>query len=139
MTVCSAKGRVVGVLVLTILLASGCGGGGGTTRKGHAAKAVTGDPAGGKRLFLAYPCGRCHVFAAADSAGPVGPDLDKVLKGIKADPNFILQSIVDPTAYVEPGYSREGMPTGYRGAMTDKQLADLVSFLSHRSVTLRFE
>ena len=134
--VCRASGvkALVGaVLAVTIALASSCGGG------GHAAKAVIGDPAAGKKLFLAYPCGRCHVFAAAGSVGPVGPDLDTALRGSKADPNFILQSIIDPTAYVETGYSRTGMPTGYRAAFTDKELTDLVSFLSHRSVTLRFK
>lgn len=111
---------VVGISLFAVAggVTAGCGGG---------KNAIKGDPPAGKKVFLLYPCGQCHALKATGSVGSRGPDLDRVLKGRDAD--FIRESIVDPTAYVEKGYSAYGMPTVYGNALTKKQLADLVAFL----------
>ena len=54
-------------------------------------------------------CGSCHTFTPAGATGKIGPDLDD-LKTLAAKANrgpldkFIEESIVDPTAYIAPGY-----------------------------------
>ena len=42
---------------------------------------------------------------------------------------FTKSSIVDPNAYIAPGYSANIMPGNYGTTLTPKQLADLVAFL----------
>ncbi len=41
------------------------------------AKSVTTATSGGKQLFISQGCAGCHVFAAGEGSGTVGPDLDK--------------------------------------------------------------
>ena len=48
-------------------------------------------------------CGSCHVLAAAGTAGATGPNLDEVLVGPKASPDFIREAIVDPERRDRPG------------------------------------
>ena len=71
---------------------------------------LTGHPAAGKAVFVSSGCGACHTFKAAGTKGKVGPDLDnlpayakKANQGALAD--FIHTSIVDPNAYVQPGFA----------------------------------
>jgi len=70
---------------------------------------VSGIPA-----FSANGCGACHTLTAAGTNGKVGPDLDKLKsyastagKPLEA---FVHESIVDPNAYVEKGFSPGVMP-----------------------------
>jgi mono/diheme cytochrome c family protein len=92
-----------------------------------------GDPAAGKEIFTktAQPsCSSCHTYAAANSTATVGPNLDQGLQG--KDANFILESIVDPSAEITPGFT-DIMPKDYGTKLDETQLADLVAFLQPKS------
>jgi cytochrome c oxidase subunit 2 len=90
-----------------------------------------GDPAAGKEVFASAGCAGCHTFTPAGSNASIGPDLDNALKG--KDAAFVLQSIVDPNAQIAPGFSAGIMPTSFGQSLSDKQLADLVAFLTQPS------
>jgi mono/diheme cytochrome c family protein len=90
--------------------------------------AAQGDPAAGRQVFEAQGCGGCHAFSAAGTSGTVGPDLDEALQG--QDAEFIRQSIVDPNAEVASGFAPNVMPQDYGQNLTQKQLDDLVAFLT---------
>jgi cytochrome c oxidase subunit 2 len=90
-----------------------------------------GDPAAGKEVFASSGCSGCHTFKAAGSNATIGPDLDTALKG--KDANFVLQSIVDPNAVIAPGFQAGIMPMTFGQSLSDKQLADLVAFLTQSS------
>jgi mono/diheme cytochrome c family protein len=94
--------------------------------------AVKGDANAGKTLFRAQGCGGCHKFQAAGTNGTVGPDLDKLTEYAQnanqgSLEEFTHESIADPTAYVEKGFSPT-MPN-FGQTLSDKQIADLVAFL----------
>jgi cytochrome c oxidase subunit 2 len=75
-------------------------------QQGKAAKA--GGSRGGKAAFVANGCGSCHTFRPAGTNGKIGPDLDKLpqyaMQAGKPLDQFVHESIVDPKAYVQPGY-----------------------------------
>jgi cytochrome c oxidase subunit 2 len=79
----------------------------------------------GKELFT-QQCGSCHVLADAGTQGEVGPNLDEVLQG--ADAEFIMESIVDPSAEIAEGY-QDAMPDNFGDVFTDPQLEGLVEYL----------
>ena len=87
-----------------------------------------GDPAAGRQVFVAQGCGGCHTFSAADTNGSVGPNLDEALQG--KDAEFVRESIVDANAEVASGFAPNVMPQDYGQQLTQKQLADLVAFLT---------
>lgn len=97
--------------------------------------------ASGRALYLDYHCGSCHALRAAGSAGFFGPGQDAlgiVAQARIADPGYtgsattaaeyIRESIVDPGAYIVPGYAftRHHMPTY---DMSAEELDALVFFL----------
>jgi cytochrome c oxidase subunit II len=89
--------------------------------------------ASGEQLFASEGCDACHTFKPAGAKGKVGPDLDKLAQEArragKPLEQFIRESIVDPDAYVEPGYTKGVMP-GTFGALPDAQIDALVKFLA---------
>jgi cytochrome c oxidase subunit 2 len=93
---------------------------------------AAGDPAAGKALFAAKGCAACHTFKPAASTGKVGPDLDNLSasasKAGQPVDQFISTSIIDPNAYIAPGYAKPSAmpPLG----LTPKQVSDLVAFLT---------
>ncbi|MEO8289514.1 MAG: c-type cytochrome [Gaiellaceae bacterium] len=92
-----------------------------------------GDPAAGKEIFSASaqpPCSSCHTYGPAGSNATVGPNLDTALEG--KDANFVLESIVRPNDEIAPGFQGI-MPANYGETLDDKQLADLVAFLTQPS------
>jgi cytochrome c oxidase subunit 2 len=94
---------------------------------------AAGNPAAGKRVFLANGCGGCHTFKPAGSKGTIGPaltrarltaDAKRAKQGYTA---FIRTSIVLPKKYVAPGY-KPLMPSFAK--LSKKQLDDLVAFVA---------
>jgi cytochrome c oxidase subunit II len=87
----------------------------------------------GGAVFSDNGCGSCHTLAAAGSTGKVGPDLDKLpaeaQQAGKPLQTFVRQSIVDPNAYVAPGYPQNVMPQSFGSSLSQKQLTALVSYL----------
>ncbi|PWU24411.1 MAG: cytochrome c oxidase subunit II [Candidatus Rokuibacteriota bacterium] len=100
------------------------GGGGATTGQGGAAS--------GKSVFAAQGCSSCHTLTAAGATGTVGPDLDKLSaeaqKAGKPLDQFVKESIVNPNAYIEPGFPSGVMPQTF-GQLPKAQLDALVAFL----------
>jgi cytochrome c oxidase subunit 2 len=99
---------------------TGGGGGGGAS----AAKAT----------FTSNGCDSCHTFKAAGATGQVGPDLDKLQQEAqragKPLQQFIRESIVDPNAYIEPGFPRGIMPDSFGTTIPKDQLDALVTYLA---------
>jgi cytochrome c oxidase subunit II len=89
--------------------------------------------ASGKAVFANNGCASCHTFAPAGAKGTVGPDLDKLpqeaQRAGKPLQQFIRESIVDPNAYVEPGFPKGIMPTTF-SSLPKAQLTALVAFLA---------
>jgi cytochrome c551/c552 len=86
----------------------------------------------GKQLFVDNGCNGCHTFKAANATGTVGPDLDKLAQyaqqaGQPLD-QFIRESIVKPSAYIQPGFPN-AMPATF-AALPKTQIDALVKFLS---------
>jgi cytochrome c oxidase subunit 2 len=86
----------------------------------------------GRAVFAAQGCGACHTLAAAGAKGTVGPDLDKLSqeaqKAGKPLDQFVRESIVDPNAYIEPGFPKGVMPPTF-ASLPKAQLDALVAFL----------
>jgi cytochrome c551/c552 len=132
----------LGVIVLVLALAA-CGGGKEarplpvTVEGTVAQQEIAGDAARGKAVFAESGCGGCHTYALAKSTGKVGPDLDKL--GDDADKanqplaEYVHTSIVNPDAYVVPGYQKGVMPP--YGGMPKEDLAGLVEFLTNAETT----
>lgn len=74
----------------------------------------------GLAVFIAQGCGSCHRFAAAESVGPIGPDLDVALQG--KDAAFVEHAILAPP--------RGGMmPEDFATRISPPDLDRLVAFL----------
>jgi cytochrome c oxidase subunit II len=86
-----------------------------------------------KTLFVSNGCNGCHTFKPAGSKADVGPDLDNLAEEArragKPLEEFIRESIVNPNAYVEPGYPKGLMPGTFAG-LPQAQLDALVKFLA---------
>ena len=109
--------------------AQGPGGGPGTAKP-----PAGGGTDAGKQVFASNGCGGCHKLAAAGSSGTVGPSLDnlvadaaKYAKG-KAAADYIRESILDPGAFVVPGFPKGTMPDTFKQLSKD-QVDALVQFL----------
>ena len=90
-----------------------------------------GDAAAGKAVFASSGCGGCHTYGPAGTSATIGPDLDTVLQG--KDAQFVLESIVDPNKEIAQGFQANIMPATFGESLSDKQLADLVAFLTQPS------
>jgi cytochrome c oxidase subunit 2 len=94
---------------------------------------TTTSPAAALALFTGNGCSSCHTLAAAKAVGKVGPDLDKLpAEAARAKvplASFIRTSIVDPNAYVEPGFPKGVMPQTFGKTLSKQQLDALVQYL----------
>ena len=101
--------------------------------KGNASAVSGGGAAAGKAVFVAQGCGACHTFKPAGATGKVGPGLDSLFKDAQlaglSVPDFIRQSIVDPNAYVSPGFPKNVMPGNFGSSVPKSQLDALVNYL----------
>ena len=86
----------------------------------------------GKAVFLNNGCNSCHTLKAAGATAKVGPDLDKLPQEAKGAGKpleaFVRESIVDPNAYVAPGYPKNVMPATF-SQLPKTQLDALVQYL----------
>jgi cytochrome c oxidase subunit II len=84
--------------------------------------------------FTSSGCGSCHTFRPAGSTGAIGPDLDNLAADAKKAgvplEEYVKQSIVDPDAYVVPGYQKGVMPTNYGDTLSDQAVQALVQYLT---------
>src|SRR4051812_38993355 len=89
----------------------------------------------GAAVFKNNPCGSCHTLSAAGAKAAIGPDLDKLPKWAQQAhqplESFIRTSIVDPNAYVQPGYHPNLMPPF--ASLPKDQLDALVEYLVQSS------
>jgi len=97
----------------------------------------TGGAASGKAIFTANGCNACHTLSAAGANAKVGPDLDQLpaeaQRAKQPLQQFVQTSIVDPNAYVEPGFPKGTMPTNFGTKITKRDLATLVQYLIQSS------
>jgi cytochrome c oxidase subunit 2 len=89
----------------------------------------------GLAVFQANGCASCHTFTPAGASGKIGPDLDKLKEEAPkaGDANlvaFIKQSIVDPNAYIAPGFQANLMPSIFGQLIPAPKLNDLVQYLA---------
>jgi cytochrome c oxidase subunit 2 len=84
--------------------------------------------------FASSGCGSCHTFKPANANGKIGPDLDGLAadaqKAGKPLEDYVKESIVDPEAYIVPGYQKGVMPTTYGNTLTPAQVDALVGYLA---------
>jgi cytochrome c oxidase subunit 2 len=86
----------------------------------------------GKTVFVNNGCGSCHTLKAAGATAKIGPDLDKLPTAAKSAGKpldaFVRESIVDPNAYVAPGFPKNVMPSTF-SQLPKAQLDALVQYL----------
>jgi mono/diheme cytochrome c family protein len=92
---------------------------------GAAPPKVPGGP--GAQVFASNGCGNCHTFAAAESGGVTGPNLDEELPGESVA--AVKEMITDPNAEIVQGYPANVMPQNYEQELSPKELEDLVEYL----------
>ena len=89
--------------------------------------------AAGKKVFTSSGCAACHTLEDAGASGTAGPDLDKVGADAKtagmALAAYVQESIVDPDAYVVPGFSKGVMPPDFKTTLTARQISDVVAYI----------
>jgi cytochrome c oxidase subunit II len=122
-------------------------GGGGSTSSSAPPASSTGSSsatsaAAGQTVFTGSAgCGGCHTLAAASATGTIGPNLDTKLKSDCATAasqkvrgaslqQCIRTAIVNPYAYLPPGYSAGIMPSNFGQRLTSDQIQALVNFLA---------
>ena len=94
-------------------------------------------PSRAQAVFNGNGCGACHTLKAAGANGKVGPDLDKLPAEAQraGEPveAFVRESIVDPGAYVEPGFPKGVMPPDFAKQLSKAQVDALVQYLVQSS------
>jgi L-cysteine S-thiosulfotransferase len=127
------------LLILLTILATGC-----AKKQVEVANTLPqGDPAAGRQAFLDLRCWSCHEIYGDDMPPPVAtPKMPAYLGGnaISAPPDAeLLRSIMDPSHTIAPAWDPALMKSGggsrmgdLSGAMTAKQLFDVIAFLKTR-------
>ena len=104
-----------------------------TTTSTTSTTSTTTPSAAGLSVFNANGCSSCHTLSAANATGKVGPDLDNLVAYAKRANQpleaFVHDSIVDPNAYIQPGYPKNVMPGTFGQSLTKSQLDAVVAFL----------
>jgi mono/diheme cytochrome c family protein len=80
----------------------------------------------GAQVYANNGCGSCHIFAAAESSGVLGPNLDEVIPEMSKQE--IEEGIVDPMADKAEGYEDAVMPDRFDD-IPPEQLEQLIQFL----------
>ena len=125
--------KIFALVMFSVLLAA-CGGGGSNTTA-----TPVGDAAAGQALFnqmtinTAPGCATCHSIAPGETK--VGPSLAGVASAAGSRVNgqtaeqYLRTSILDPNAYIVPGFNPGVMYQSFKTELTDKQVNDLVAYL----------
>jgi cytochrome c oxidase subunit 2 len=83
-----------------------------------------------RTVFDEQGCAGCHAFEPAGSSGETGPDLDNLASSAEEAgrplEDYVRESIVNPGAYLHPGYPNVMPPFDQ---LPDEQLDALVQFL----------
>ena len=131
--------RLTFVSVLCAVVLAGCGGGEEVAPVAEEVEGTVptqtlpeGNAAAGATVYEANGCGGCHTYAPAKSNGKVGPGLDELAGSAEeaeaeSVEEYARSSIVNPNAYIHPGF-QEGVMPAYN--LPEKQLADLVAFVT---------
>jgi len=106
--------------------AQGAGGGGG------------GGGATGEAIFTSNGCVACHTFTPIPAAvGKIGPDLDNLKEAAaqagKPLEDFIRESIVNPNAYLAPGFNPPSAMPPFDKTITGANLDTLVQYLAENT------
>jgi len=93
----------------------------------------TGDEARGGQIFMvAQPCHTCHMDVPVGPAFPGEPPLATLAAtrrpGYSAEA-YLYESIINPSAYVAPGFQDGVMPQNFGELLLQQDLADLVAYL----------
>ena len=78
--------------------------------------AAAGDLANGKLVFENSVCGACHVLAAADATGPIGPSLDNNANLTHA---FIADRVANGAGAMPP----------YAAQLSEKDINDVAAYI----------
>lgn len=97
---------------------------------------ATSGPAG-LAVFQQFGCGGCHTLKPAGATGTTGPDLDNLKQyAVQAHRGtltaFIKESIVNPGAYIQPGYQNL-MPPTFGQQIPAAKLDQLVQYLAENA------
>jgi cytochrome c oxidase subunit II len=110
------------------------------TWKEEAGEQTSGGGDAGAAVFTQNGCGSCHVLEEANAAGTTGPSLDELpqqaQRAGKPLEEFVRESIVEPDAYVEEGFTAGVMPKTYSD-LPDEQIDALVQYLVRSSRSSR--
>ena len=104
-----------------------------TTSTGRTSTTPISSSAAGLMVFNQNGCSSCHTLTAAKATGKIGPNLDNLAAYARQAKQplepFIHESIVNPNAYIQPGYPKNVMPGNFGQSLTKEQLDHLVAFL----------
>src|SRR6188472_1792823 len=129
------RGALIAGCALALLAFAGCGSEGVVTPTPQTVVGTVQQQAPGKAIFINQGCGACHTYGPAgpEANGKIGPDLDKLAtyatQAKQPLTKFVLESIVDPNKYVQPGYPKNVMPKSYK-TLPANDLKALVDFLT---------
>lgn len=97
------------------------------------AEAIPGDPEAGATVFN-QACSGCH--GAAAGAGPALADLKANAEDHAAQHGegqtvveFLHESIVDPSAFIAPGFNDGIMPKTYGDQYSDEEIDDIIAYI----------
>jgi cytochrome c oxidase subunit 2 len=106
------------------------GGGAGAASEGGPAESMSGE-----QLFTENGCGGCHQLAKARTSGQTGPSLDELAASArkngrgKSPEEYVREAIVNPNAFVVPGFPEGTMPQNFGEDLTPEQIDALVAYL----------
>jgi cytochrome c oxidase subunit 2 len=97
-----------------------------------------GGAASAEATFASKGCGACHTFSAIPAAqGKIGPDLDNLKEAAETAgmplEDFIRQSIVDPNAYLAPGFNPPSAMPPFKDTIPPADLDALVQYLAENT------
>ncbi|MFN2236647.1 MAG: c-type cytochrome [Anaerolineales bacterium] len=114
------------IFVMLALVLTACGGSGTPSEAGKAlfAQATIDDQPG---------CITCHslepgVIIIGPSVAGIASRAGQMVSGLSAE-EYLRQSIVDPNAYLVPGFPTDTMPPVWGERLSEKQVDELVAYM----------